>query len=95
MGGLDGRDGPDAVELGHHEIHEHDIWQQAFGGNDTGLTIVGFADHLDVVEQLEEASEAPSDDSVVVYEQHADAGLDGLAHRVRIAAQVPAPRLRP
>ncbi len=69
---LDGRDRPDPVQPWHQKVHQDDIRRQALRGLNAGHPVLGLADHLDVVEQIQERAEAASDDRVVVYQQDAD-----------------------
>ena len=68
---LDGGGGRDAVEARHEEVHEHDVGQVVAGREDgefveRGPPVPGLAEHLDVVEHLEERAHAAADHRVVV-----------------------------
>ena len=72
MRGLDARGRLDAVEVRHHQIHDHDVRPELLGTLD-GLAAVGrLADDLDVVVQLEEIAHPATDHRVVVDEEDAD-----------------------
>ena len=68
--GLDLGGGRDPVHHRHQEVHEHDVGLELRDELDGAPPVLGLADDLDVVEELEEPVQAAPDDRVVVDQQH-------------------------
>ena len=86
----------DAVELGHADVHQHDVGLQPARHVDRLHAVDGLADHLDVVLGVEDHLEAGADERLVVgdHDAHAHAvassgsrGRGGGQRRLDLALQ--------
>src|SRR5262249_7326946 len=62
-----------AGELGHREVHQHDVGKEVARELDATASVLGLADHLDVLELAEEEPKAAAKRGMVVDDQHTDA----------------------
>jgi len=83
---LDRRGGSDAAEAGHQQVHDHDVGQVVAGREhgqlvQRGLAVGGLAEHVDVVEHVEERAHAATDNRVIVDKEDPDPlGVARLRH---------------
>ena len=64
--------GLDAVQLGHGDVHHHDVGLQLLGQFDGFAAVGGLADDLHIGLRAEDHLEALADHGVVVSQQDAD-----------------------
>src|SRR4051794_18942911 len=70
-----GEDAPrrlEPVELGHADVHQHDVWAQGAGLVDRLAPVGRLADDLDLGLRVEDHAEAGADERLVVDEEDAD-----------------------
>ena len=67
--------GGDAVELGHADVHEHDVGAVAVDGAEHAAAVVGLADDLDALRAGQHHPQPRAHERVVVDEQDADTAL--------------------
>jgi hypothetical protein len=72
---LDGRDGLEAAHLGHEQVHQDHVRHQAVGGGNALAAVLGLADDVEVLQQLQESPEPTADDGVIVHQQDANRPL--------------------
>src|SRR6185436_17398068 len=60
------------VDLGHADVHHHDVGAELTHERDRGAAVVGLAHHLEVVLRVEQEAEAGPDQRLVVGEHHSD-----------------------
>ncbi len=65
---------PQAVAVGHPDVHQHHIGAQRLHLRNHVGTRAGLAHHLEVGLGFEQASEAPTDQLLVVGDHHPDHG---------------------
>ncbi len=68
----DAANGVNAVEAGHLEVHQSDIWTQLMEARDGFLSVGGFADQLHVFLEVQGKRDAIADEGVVVNAENAD-----------------------
>ena len=75
----------DPVDVGHADVHQHDVRPQAPRLRHRLSPVRRLADHLDVLFSLEDHAEAGADERLVVDDQHAKAhaGTTGSLARKR------------
>ncbi len=75
----------DPVDVGHANVHQHDVRPQATRLRNRLFPVRGLADHLDVLLSLEDHAEAGADERLVVDDQDAEAhaGATGSLARKR------------
>ena len=79
--------GLDAVELGHADVHQHDVGLERADLLDGVEPVGGLAHHLEVVLGVEDHAEAGADERLVVGDQQSDghATLNSLEVMGRVA----------
>jgi hypothetical protein len=92
IGSLDPGDRADPVELRHDDVHQDHVGRELADEVDTLEPVLGLADDLDVVEQLQVAAQPAADDAMVVDEHDADGR--GLGHGSSLVRSNP-PGFRP
>ena len=68
----DSAGGLDPVQVGHADIHQHDVGPQRPGGLDRLTPVAGLANDLEVGLGVEDHAEACADERLVVGDQDAD-----------------------
>ncbi len=71
---LDLRGGLHAVEVGHHQVHEHDVRRQLHGPLHGLVAVARVADDLDVGLELEVSAQSLAHDAVVVDDAAPESG---------------------
>ncbi len=79
--------GLDPVELGHADVHQHDVGLQVPGLRDRVEAVGGLADDLQIVLGVEDHAEPGAHERLVVGDQQADAQarLNSRAGRGKVA----------
>jgi hypothetical protein len=62
----------DPVDAWHADVHEHDVGRARGGGRDGGVTVVGFADDLEVGFSVQDHGGAAADEGFIVGDEHPD-----------------------
>jgi hypothetical protein len=73
MSSMNSGDCPEAIEVRHEQVHEDHVGAERIGALNGYGSILGLADDFEVVLQLEKASQAATDDLVVINYQDLDA----------------------
>lgn len=90
--GGDQAGGLDAVEVGHADVHDHDVGAGAAGKPDGLAAGAGLADDRHVGGGLDEHREGLPDQGLVVGEQYADHATPPLRGRTAATAKPPSGR---
>ncbi len=61
----------DPVEVGHADVHQHDVRPQRRGGLDRLPPVTGLSDYLDVGLGIQDHAEAGTDELLIVSDQNA------------------------
>ena len=79
----------DAVDLGHADVHEHDVGGQLLGLGHGLLAVLGLGDDLDAVLGAEHDVEAAAEQRLVVGDEDADdLGRSGRPRRLLVAQEI-------
>ncbi len=62
----------DTIDLGHEEIHEHDVGTLVTAQADRFVAILRLTNQLEILERVQEGPEAAPDDGVIVNDEHTD-----------------------
>jgi hypothetical protein len=78
----DERRGGDAVELGHPQVHEHDVGMMEVHLGEDLAAVRGLPHHLETVPGRQHHAQPRAHQCIVIHDEHADAAAHGASGRM-------------